>query len=109
MPREKPEPTVNEHGFQRYERRDDFDPGNPFIRKVKKFPPVTRHCRVCGTRFTFHAPYDPENPSHDLCDDCLFRTAEERIVKEMEGRSLQLINSDACGDAAPRDFDGREE
>lgn len=93
---------VNEHGFLevRFDKRifgrtDEFEPGNPFIRKRRAEVVTTRHCKECGRPFTLHVPYDPTDYTHDLCENCLLPDDEEekdkpRAIKGDEFTSLQV-------------------
>jgi hypothetical protein len=46
---------------------------NSFIREVGPLKQSRRTCKICGEPFTLLGEYDPENPAHDLCDDCILK------------------------------------
>ena len=46
---------------------------NPFIRKQFDSETTTRACKKCGKRFTLGVPYDKDDPTHDLCTDCVWK------------------------------------
>jgi len=67
---------------------DEIDPNNPFVRKKEEPVATIRKCKICGTGFTLHGDYDPNNPAHDLCDDCILKTpAQDQYYPE---KSIQI-------------------
>ena len=50
---------------------DEIDPENPFVRKKEPVVRTRRACIKCGKSFDLHVEYDPENFTHDLCEDCI--------------------------------------
>ena len=73
-------PRTDKNGnleFHPIELPDDFksaaDPENPFVRKQFDSETTTRACKKCGKRFTLGVPYDDEDPTHDLCTDCVWK------------------------------------
>ena len=68
----------------------NIDPENPFFNKqVKIIISITRSCRICKTKFVLHCEYDPTNPAHDLCDDCLLKQPRDSGQKYPE-KTIQI-------------------
>ena len=73
-------PRIDKNGnmeFHPAELPSDYHPtstdsDNPFFNQ-KEEPVIilSRSCKTCGAMFELHVDYDPDNPAHDLCDDCL--------------------------------------
>ena len=89
-------PRIDENGnavFHPAELPSDYQPmphtdDNPFIREVHPMKQSRRNCKACGGSFTLLGEYDPGNPAHDLCDDCLLKLPTDPNQKYPE-KTLQ--------------------
>jgi hypothetical protein len=89
-------PRIDENGnavFHPAELPGDYRPmphsdGNPFIREVQPMKQSRRTCKACRASFTLLGEYDPGNPAHDLCDDCLLKSPPDPNQKYSE-KTLQ--------------------
>jgi len=79
---------------------DEIDQNNPFIRKKVALEITTRKCKICGTGFTLHGEYDKDNPSHDLCDECILLAPF--IDQNYPDKTNQIDQNEL--DAAPQEF-----
>jgi hypothetical protein len=79
-------------GYQPAKMRDD----NSFIREVQPMKQSRRTCKTCGTPFTLLGEYDPGNPAHDLCDDCLLKLPQNPDQRYPE-KTAQIAGMDTGG------------
>ena len=95
---------VNKYGYLQQVRNNrlqvapsnEYEDGNPFFKKKPKDIVSVRECKECGKKFTLHVPYDPTNPTHDLCEYCLIPDDDDerpRAIRGDEFMSLQIENS----------------
>lgn len=80
---------------------DEIDPSNPFIRKKIVLVATTRECKLCGKKFVLHGDYDKENPTHDLCDDCILN-APPSSDQQYSDKTIQIEQMEI--DASPQEF-----
>ena len=91
-------PRIDENGnavFHPAELPPEYRPAkmrddNSFIRESR------RTCKTCGTPFTLLGEYDPGNPAHDLCDDCLLALPPNPDQRYPE-KTAQIAGMDTGG------------
>ncbi len=97
-------PRIDENGnavFHPAELPGDYQPmphtdDNLFIREVQPMKQSRRNCKTCGTPFTLLGEYNPGNPAHDLCDDCLLALPPNPDQKYPE-KTAQIAGMDTGG------------
>jgi len=100
-------PRTDKYGnleFHPIELPPDFesaaDPDNPFIRKRFESVTTTRPCKKCGKKFVLNVEYDPENISHNLCEDCVLEMPGEQKYPE---KTIQIEQT--ALDAVPMEYE----
>jgi len=97
-------PKIDENGnaiFHPAELPRDYTPmphpdDNPFIREIQPMKQSRRKCIVCGESFTLLGEYDPENPAHDRCDNCILEMPLN-LDQRYPDQTAQIAGMDSGG------------